>query len=348
LKFETLWDASASKASSLNLTNDYRKRYLQVADSSTLDATYNSSLSPKLTPQSIRSLLRRKLLQLKRWRGNNLDGLTLKNVPSFKLYNYSFNNTLFEFYKTGGLVVIPFELGFYDSASGIEKKLALEYPDLISEYPRVLGLEEMKQLHEMKTKLLNGLSPSDFNSILSHFYFKNYFRPEKKIRKYTWYDIRQIDLKMRNVGTTLTPVVTVKGNLYFWSELWLRSYLRSAEIKKVVRFGSVTYTIFPRYIPPYFLFSTNHAIITRWITKELSRLIVSGYNTLSNFVRSDLGLNENTILSVSTRPLGLKDYEITVNKVWNPGNYLVNNGEVIKVNSLAIKKRNKRRTTKKF
>jgi hypothetical protein len=101
-------------------------------------------------------------------------------------------------------------------------------------------------------------------------------------------------------------------------------------------------------MPPYFLFSSNHSIITRWITKELSRLIVSGYNTLSNFVRNDLGINENSVLSVSSRSLGLKDYEITVNKVWNPGNYLVNNGETIKVNSLAIKKRNKRRTAKKF
>jgi hypothetical protein len=82
LKFETLWDASASKASSLNLSDDYRKRYIQVADSDAENATYNSSLSPKLTPQSIRTLLRRKLLQLKKWRGNNLDGLTLKNVPS--------------------------------------------------------------------------------------------------------------------------------------------------------------------------------------------------------------------------------------------------------------------------
>ena len=330
MKFETLWDAANSKASSLNFLQDYRVRYVQVADSPTENATLNPSLSPKLTPQTVRRYLQKKYLQLRNWRGNTLNGSVLKNRPTFSLFSYKYLNVLYEFYKVGGLAVVPYELSFYNSSTRIEERLVQQYPDLVSEYPTALSLEQLRQLHEMKKKLLSCLGDADYNSVLAHFYHSNYYKPEKVIRKYTWYDVRQVELKLRNVNNVQTPVVTFKGNLYFWSELWLRSYLRRAEIKKVVRFGNVTYTLYPRYLPPYFLLSTNVTLVQRWVCTELSRLVTSGYNTFSNFVRTDLGVSDITKLNVTVRNVGLKDYEVTVSRVWNPGNYVVRNGETVR------------------
>lgn len=348
MKFEPLWDAAQSKSSSLNFLKDYRVRYVQVADdASTENASLNPALSPKLTNQTVRRYLQKKYLQLRNWRGNSLNGLQLHNKPDFTVADYKFYHQLYEFYKVGGLAVVPYELNFYNSTTGIEHKLVKEYPDLVSEYPVGLTLEQLGRYTQMKKKLLLGLGEYDYNSVLAHFYASNYFKPDKKLRKHTWYDVRQVELKLRSTSTNLVsgqyPVVTFKGNLYFWTELWLRSYLRSCDVKKVYSFGTVTYTLYPRYLPPYFLLRTNVALVQRWVCKELVNLLTSGYNTFSNFVRTDLGVQPNHPLNVSVRNVGLKDYELTVSKVWNPGSYVVRNGETVRY-KLATKKLPKKRT----
>lgn len=348
MKFEPLWDAASSKASSLNFLSDYRVRYVQVADdASTENASLNPSLTPKLTNQSVRRYLQKKYLQLRNWRGNSLNGLQLHSTPDFTVLDYKFYHQLYEFYKVGGLAVVPYELSFYNSTTRVEQKLVQEYPDLVSEYPVGLSLEQLSRYTQMKKKLLLGLGEYDYNSVLAHFYASNYYKPDKKVRKHTWYDVRQVELKLRSTYNSSVsgkvPVVTFKGNLYFWTELWLRSYLRSCDVKKVTSFGSVTYTLYPRYLPPYFLLRTNVALVQRWVAKELARLVTSGYNTFSNFVRTDLGVQPSSPLNVYVRNVGLKDYELTVSKLWNPGSYVVRNGETVRY-KLATKELSKKRT----
>jgi len=330
MRFDTLWDSANSIASSLNLGQDYRKQYNQVGGSTKEpDPTFNPALMPKYTSQSIRGILRKKLLDLRNWKGETLNGVALTPRYAIKILNYSLQTPLYEFYKVGGTLLIPFELTFTGTKSKIEDKLVQKYPELVSTEVRAYTLEDLKNLHKMKKELLSGMQKEDFKDVLAFFYDKNYFRPYKKFKKFIWYNFNQIELKYRAYSPTyIVPAITMRGYIFVWGEAWLRHYLRNSEISKTVGFGYVRYHLYPRTISPIIFHYTNISLIQKWMENEIKNLILVGNNTLSNFVRKDLGIIKNNF-NVIVNHKGIKDFEIVIDRVWNPQNNLIGNSNLI-------------------
>ena len=244
---------------------------------------------------------------------------------------------MYEFYKVGGTLLVPFEITFTGTKNFIEDKLVQKYPELVSTEVRAFTLEDLQRLHKMKKELLDGMTKEDFKDILAYFYSKNYFRPYKKFKKFIWYNFNQIELKQRAYSPTyIVPAITIRGYIWVWGEAWLRQYLRDSEIFKTAGFGWVRYHILPRTISPIIFHYTNISLIQKWMENEIKNLILVGNNTLSNFIRRDLGIIKNNF-NVTVNHKGIKDFEIIIDRIWNPQNNLIGNN-----NPVGLKNFNKR------
>ena len=110
MRLETSYDLAASKSSSLKIEDDYRKRYISVANIFSFDPTANINLQKKLTDGEITNILKRKKKELKKW-SEPPKGMDLK------IFSHKVHTQLYEFYPKTGVMTIPFEIIIFDTTN---------------------------------------------------------------------------------------------------------------------------------------------------------------------------------------------------------------------------------------
>ena len=303
LNTQNLANTSASKVNVFSIKNDWRKRYIQVANLSTFNAALPAIKQIKITEQEITGILRNKQKTLKKWKPKNVK----QNITVF---NKELKTSLFQFFPKDGVMVIPYEIVFYNTKNKVEEQISQKYPQFMS-YDLQLDPSSFKEYFKMKEETLSLLDDSDYDDVLYSFYSDNIFGT-KKFTSYIWYDIRALNVKKMETG----PVIILEGYIYFWGDLFLETYLKDSLIEYKKYLFTREFTLKPNKMIPMFLRYKSGNIFYDWTCWRIKNYFKEGSNVIDDMFRSHLGLKDWRGISIDVRFENLKDFCITFNGIY--------------------------------
>ena len=220
LDVRNLYQSVLSKPTIQTVGNDWRKRYIQVANFSNFNAA-SKSVSSKLTAQEIIGIIKKKEKTIRKWKPKS-------KTKKIIVFGSQLKTQLYQFFPQEGVMAIPFEITFYNTKNKVEEEISKTYNKFM-DWNLQLSPGDFKEYFKMKEDILNKLDDSDYEDVLLNFYEDSWFGT-KKFQSYIWYDIRSINVKKIGIGSGETPAIIIEGFIYFWGDLFLEDYLKKSII----------------------------------------------------------------------------------------------------------------------
>lgn len=288
--------------------NDWRKRYIQVANFSNFNAA-SKGISNKLTAQEIIGIIKKKEKIIKKWKPKN-------KTKKIKVFGSQLKTQLYQFFPQEGVMAIPFEITFYNTSSNVEEELAVRYQRFL-DWNLILSPGDFKDYFKMKEEILNKLDDSDYEDILLHFYEDLWFGT-KKFQSYVWYDIRSVNIKNLALdGSKGNPAIIIEGYIYFWGDLFLEKYLKDSLIEYKKYFGTREFTLRPNKITPLFLRIHSGNTFQDWMRERIRKYFIEGSNAIDDIFKTQLGRKDWKGVMIAVEPEGIKDLKIIFNGIYN-------------------------------
>lgn len=298
---------SLTKTTLQSVGNDWRKRYIQVANFSNFNAA-SKGISNKLTSQEIIGILKNKSRSLKKWKSKN-------KTKKIKVFNSQLKTQLYQFFPQEGVMTVPFEITLYNTKNKTEESIAKKYPNFL-DWNLILGPGDFKNYFKMKEEILNGLDESDYEDILLQFYEESWFGT-KKFQSYIWYDIRSVNIKNLPIDSDLKPVIIIEGYIYLWGDLFLEKYLKDSLIEYKKYFGTREFILRPNKITPLFLRIHSGNTFQDWMRERIRKYFIEGSNAIDDIFKAQLGRKDWRDISITVEPEGLKDIKIIFSGIYN-------------------------------
>lgn len=299
---QNLYNTAKSVPNTYTISNDWRKRYIQVANFFSFQSTAKG-ITNKLTEQEIKGILNKKQKTLKKWKTKN-------RTQKLTVFSADLKTALYQFFPKNGVLSMPFEMIIYKTESKIEHKIAKKYPQFMDWNIQIIG-DQFKEYFKMKEETLNGLSDNDYEDVMLYFHSQNWFGTKKTV-PHVWYDLRSLNIKVLEIG----PVIYLEGYVHFWIDLFLETYLPDSVLETKNTFGGKEFIIRPYKILPLFLRYNTGNMIQEWIAKRIIYLFKNHQHPLSKMFKTVL-MSEKKIkkssrlkMNITSNPIGLKDYSI--------------------------------------
>lgn len=316
-----LYSTALTKPTVYTVSNDWRKRYVQVANFSNFNAA-SKETSIKLTQQEVTGIINKKQKTLKKWKPKN-------RTKKISVFNSQLKTSLYQFFPKEGVMAIPFEITFYNTKNKIENKISQNYKQFM-DWNLQLQPSEYKDYFKMKEEILNQLDDSDYEDILLCFYEDSWFGT-KKLKSYIWYDVRTINIKNIAMSDGNVPVIIMTGFMYFWGDLFLEEHLRKSLIEYNKYLGIREFIIRPEKMIPIFLRYSSGSTFQDWMKERILKYFKEGSNPIDEIFKVQLGLRDWRGINIHVSNEGMKDIKIVFSGVYRGGN------EIIPIKSMKIR-----------